>query len=176
MRKFIVTFLLLIISYILQTTAAPVISIAHITPNIILIICAYSGYINGRTAGLFTGFFAGLLIDFQFGSVLGLYALIYMSIAYLCGLCHKLYFRDDSTLPLVIIFISDFLYGIMEYIFNFAFRNKLNFKFYFKRIIMPEIIYTLLISIILYRIILFLYKHNSKSKNLLKKEVENYVR
>lgn len=175
MRKFVVTFILLIISYVLQTTALPVIDIAGITPNLILIIISFSGYINGRTAGIFTGFFAGLLIDLQFGNIIGLYALIYMSIAYLCGLCHKIYFRDDSTLPIIIICISEFLYGTMEYIFNFAFRNKLDFGFYLKRIIMPEMIYTVLLSILLYKLILFLFKHNKKEEDLLKKEVDEYV-
>lgn len=174
MRKFFVTFFLVIVAYVLQTTALPSITIADIAPNLLLIISAYAGYINGRTVGLFTGFSIGLLLDCQFGSILGLYALIYMLIAYLCGFFHKIYFREDSTLPIIIIVVSDFLYGLLEYIFNFAFRNKLEFGFYLKRIILPEMIYTIIFSIILYRIMLYLYKHEI---NILKhkKEVDDFV-
>lgn len=175
MRKFIVTVFLLLIGYLLQTTAMPAIQIADIAPNLILIIVAYSGYINGRTAGLFTGLFAGLLIDFQFGSVIGLYALIYMLVAYLCGFCHKIYFRDDATLPVIIICLSDIIYGLLVYMLEFAFRNKLDFSFYIKRIILPEMIYTTFISIFAYRIILYLYKHKRIKKNNEKREVENIV-
>lgn len=175
MRKFFVTFILIIIAFLLQTTAMPKIAIASITPNLILIIAAFSGYINGRTAGLFSGFFAGLLIDFQYGTIIGLYALIYMLIAYLCGFCHKIYFRDDSTLPIVIICVGDLLYGMLEYIFNFAFRNKLELAFYFKRIIMPEMIYTVVVSIVLYRFILFAYKHKIKIPKILRREAKDIV-
>lgn len=172
MRKFFVTTFLVIICFLLQTTAMPAIAIGEIAPNLILIVCAYAGYINGRTVGLFTGLTLGLLIDFQYGSVIGLYALIYMLIAYICGLCHKLYFRDDSIMPVIIIFISDLLYGLLNYIFNFAFRNKLDLSFYMKRIILPEILYSIIVSIFLYRIILFLYKHKIKKS---RKETDDIV-
>ena len=175
MRKFLISFFLIIISFLLQTTAMPAIAIADISPNLILIIVAFCGYINGRTAGLYAGFFAGLLIDFQYNTIIGLYALIYMLVAYLCGFCHKIYFRDDTTMPIAIIFISDFIYGILEYIFNFAFRNKLEFTFYIKRIIMPELLYTIILAIVLYRPILFMYKHNFKKKIHLKKETDTIV-
>lgn len=174
MRKFIVTAFLLFAGYLLQTTLMPAIAIADISPNLILIVVTFCAYINGRTAGVFAGLVAGLLIDFQYGAVLGLYAIIYMLIAYLCGFCHKIYFRDDTTMPLVIICLSDLLYGILTYVLQFAFRNKLEFTFYFKRIIMPEMVYTVFISIFLYRIILYMYKHVRKKKDA-KKEADLIV-
>lgn len=152
MKKLIVSTILLIISYLLQTTLMPAITLANVCPNILLIIIAYIGYINGRTYGMFFGLFGGLLFDLQFNSIIGLYALIYMIIGYLSGICHKIYFREDYTLPVILITVDSIIYGCSIYITEFLFRSRLDYKFYFINIILPETIYTVLVSIIIYKL------------------------
>ena len=46
------------------------------------------------------GFFSGLIIDIQFGNILGFYALIYLLIGYVNGLFEQMYFDEDIKLPL----------------------------------------------------------------------------
>lgn len=166
MKKLIVSFLLVILAYLLQTTLMPGISLANVCPNIVLIIVVYIGYINGRTFGLFMGLISGLLYDFQFGTIIGLYGLIYMFIGYLSGICHKIYFREDYTLPVVLVTINSFLFGFSVYITGFLLRGKLNFDFYFSKVILPEVVYTVLLSIIIYKIIIFPLSWAKKKKEV----------
>ena len=153
MKKLIVSISLIILSYLLQTTLMPAIAVANICPNLLLVVVAYIGYINGRTYGLFMGLIAGLLYDFQFASIIGLYGLLYMIIGYISGICHKIYFREDYTLPIVLVAINSLLYGCSIYVIDFLFRSRLNFNFYFTNIILPETVYTIVVSIIVYKLV-----------------------
>lgn len=153
MKKIIVSFALIIISYILQTTLMPAISLANVCPNLILIVIAYIGYINGRTYGMFMGLIVGLLYDCQYATIIGLYGLLYMSIGYLSGICHKIYFREDYTLPVFLVSINSLLFGCSIYVCEFLLRSRLEFKYYFINVILPEAIYTVLLSIIVYKLI-----------------------
>ena len=153
MKKIIVSISLIIIAYLLQTTLIPSIALANVCPNLLLVVVAYIGYINGRTYGLFMGLIVGLLYDFQFASIIGLYGLLYMLIGYISGICHKIYFREDYTLPIVLVAINSILYGFSIYISEFLLRSRLNFNFYFMNVILPETIYTILMSIIVYKLV-----------------------
>ena len=62
--------------------------------------------------GLGIGFCLGLLVDIQFGTVLGLYALIYLLIGYVNGLFCENYFDEDIKLPLLLIAGSEFVWTV----------------------------------------------------------------
>jgi len=107
---------------------------------------------RGRTEGLMVGFFCGLLIDLNYGTVVGLYALFYLLIGYLSGYTYKIFVRDDITIPLILIGVSDLVYFFLHYVFVYLLKGKLNIGFYFLRMGLPEVIYTVIISIFLYKI------------------------
>ena len=86
--------------------------------------------------------------------MIGFYALIYALIGYGNGMFRKLYYDEDIKLPLLLIAGSEFLYGIIIYITMFMMRNRFDFVYYLKYIIMPELMYTILITLGLYQIIL----------------------
>ena len=54
-------------------------------------------YARAEKQEMWIGFFSGLLIDIQFGTVLGLYALIYLMIGYVNGLFSETYFDETSS-------------------------------------------------------------------------------
>ena len=57
---------------------------------------------------------------------------------------------------------ADLLYGIFMYLVSFLVRGRFNFVFYLKRIILPELVYTVIVSIVIYRVILFICKKLDK--------------
>lgn len=123
-------------------------------PNLLLILVVSSAYMRGRMNGLVLGLVSGLLVDLMYGSyIVGLYALLYMLIGYFIGFLNRFYSNDDYTLPIIIIGISDFIYGFFYYVFEFLLRGRLNFLFYLRRLIFPEIIYTVAVSIVLYKLL-----------------------
>jgi rod shape-determining protein MreD len=153
-KRLIVYFLEIIILFLIQSAMFHYFQLAGIMPNLLLILVAATAYMRGRMAGLGVGFFSGLLVDFMFGSyILGLYALLYMLIGYLAGYSNRVYSEDDYTLPIIIIAICDFIYGFFYYVFEFLLRGRLNFPYYLRRLIFPEIIYTVAVSIFLYKLL-----------------------
>ena len=65
-----------------------------------------------------------------------------------------MFFPDDIKLPLILIAMSDFSYNILVYLFLFFLRGKLRFPYYLIHIMLPELVYTILVTIILYFVIL----------------------
>lgn len=102
------------------------------------------------------GFVSGLLADIQFGDMIGFYALIYLLVGYINGMFQRLYFDEDIKLPLFLIAISEFLYGIIVYFLTYLLRSDFNFLLYLNKIILPELIYTIVITLGLYPLILFI--------------------
>lgn len=153
MRRYITIFVLLIINFLLQTTVFRYIEIAHMVPNLILVVTVAAGLLYGRKCGIFAGVISGLLTDALYGSVIGIGILIYSVVGYLCGAASKLYFEEDLTVPIVAIAGSDVIYGVLYYACNFMLRGRLNILFYVKSVILPEMIYTVILGAVLFRII-----------------------
>lgn len=158
MLRRIVTFILIVVFYFLQSTLFKALSLASISPNLLIILVFAIGFMRGKKAGMYAGFFAGLLVDCFSGSVVGFQALMYMYIGYFNGIFHKLFYDEDVTLPLGLVIASDFLYSFVFYIFRFLLRNRLNFGTYLIRVMLPEMLYTVIIAILIYRLLLKLHR------------------
>jgi rod shape-determining protein MreD len=153
MNRKVVVALLVIACFCLQCTLFKALSLAYITPNLLIVITSSFGFMRGKKEGLIIGFFCGLLIDIFYGDVLGFYALIYMYIGYVNGFFNKIFYDEDIKLPMILITLSDLSYGFIIYVFLFLLRSRLDFGYYFIHIILPEVIYTVVVTIIFYRII-----------------------
>lgn len=153
-KRFVCIFLIIIICFLLQSAVFPHFELAGVTPNLLIVIASSYGFMRGRKTGLLVGFCCGLLLDLFFGSYLGIYALIYMYIGYLNGLFRKILFGDDLKLPIFLIGSSDVVHGCMLYFILFFLRGQYDFFFYFTGVILPETVYTIIISIPLYYLIL----------------------
>ena len=152
-RRPLITGILLLIFYSLQCTLFSALSLGNIKPDLLMILTAGIGIMQGRKEGLLTGFFSGLLVDIQFGFLLGFYALIYMLIGYLNGFLKHQFFYEEIKLPVISIGISEFLYGILIYVLKFLLNSEFQFLYYLKHIILPQVIYTIIAAFILYPLI-----------------------
>ena len=156
-RKIVIIALIIVVAYLLQTAIFSHLALANVTPNILIIVTSAFGFMRGRKDGMMVGFFCGLLLDLSSGSYFGMYALIYLLVGYLNGLFEKLFYGDDIKLPIILIGVSDLIYSVIVYIVLFLFKGRFDFLFYLRSVILPEIVYTILVSIVLYFI---LYKLN----------------
>jgi len=163
-RKKIAAVVVIILAFLCQTTIFQKLALADVVPNLMLVVTVTYGYLRGRTSGLLIGFFCGLLLDMYCGSVIGLYAFAFMTIGFFVGFCQKIYFTNNLILPSILIIGSDLLYGIYYYITEFLMRGKLFFGFAFVYKILPEMIYTALVGIVLYRLLVALENMLEKSK------------
>ena len=143
--------LLILITFILQSTVFQSLSIASIAPNLMLILTVSFRFMRGKKEGILVGFFCGILIDIFYGNLLGFYALIYMYIGYLNGFLCKVYYDEDVKVPMILTAISDLAYGFAVYGLQFMLRGRLHVMNYVWHIMLPEMIYTVLITVIIYR-------------------------
>ena len=155
-RRIIVTAVILLAAYLLQTAVFPALEIAGVKPNFMLIVTASFGFMRGSREGMLVGFVSGLMIDIQSGDMIGYYALIYLAAGYLNGIFEQIYFDEDIKLPLFLIAGSDLLYGMTIYFLSFLLRSDFNFLYYLNRIIIPETIYTIVITLIAYPLLLYI--------------------
>lgn len=151
-RKILITALVIIIAFVLQSALSLSNFEVVATPNLLLFVTCIFGFMLGCNYGSVTGLVCGLLVDIFFGDIIGLYALIYMYVGFFSGLFKKMFYSDHVFMPMLLVFISDFIYNALLYVFRFLLRNKLDFSFYFEKIIFPEMIITTFIAFILYKL------------------------
>lgn len=156
MKRKMITFLIIIACFLLECTVFPHFAFATIKPNLLVVITSSFGFMRGKREGMFVGFVSGLLIDIFFGvgELIGFYALIYMLLGYANGWFKRLFYDEDIKLPLALISASEFLYGIVIYISLYLMRSRFDFTYYLLHIIIPELVYTILITLVLYQIVL----------------------
>lgn len=158
MKRKIITVCIIIVCFLLESTVFENLPFASITPNLLIIVTSSFGFMRGKKEGMAVGFLCGLLYDIMFNDLIGFYALIYTLIGYANGFFKKIFYDDDIKLPLILIVSSDFVFGNIVCIFMFIMRSKFHYFYYLKSIIIPEVIYTALVTLVLYQAILFINK------------------
>ena len=158
MRRSFVILLLIIISFLLQSVIFSYHNVRGIAPNLLLIVTMSFGIMRGRREGLLTGFVSGFLYDIFFGTLLGPYTFLFMIIGYLNGAFHKQYLMEDVMMPVFIITVDEFVFCFVEYILTFLLRNRTNLFFYVRKVFFPQILYTVIITIIIYRLYVWINK------------------
>ena len=150
MRLFITT-LIILINFILQTTWA--VELFNITPNTAIVIIVSFAVLKQENHGAVIGFFAGLLHDLFFGTVVGLNAFIYMFIGFLSGKPFKEFNTENYLLPMLLVAVATAFYNFSHYVFHFLFRARLNLLYYSWSIMLPSVLYNVLLTFPIYIII-----------------------
>lgn len=157
MKRIIFIIFLTITFFVLQGTLFGTISFGNIHPNLLLILAVSLGLMGGKRTGMLVGFFSGLMMDIFMGSYIGFYSLLLMYTGYISGTFNRIFYPEDIKLPMIMIALSDLIYGFFCYCFLFLLRGKLDIGYYFFHICIPECVYTLVVTIIAYPLILGLY-------------------
>ena len=171
LRKVVVT-LFILAGFILQCTVFDKLAFAGIIPNLMIILTSSFGFMRGEKEGLVIGFFCGLLSDIFFGNFLGFYALVLMYIGFLNGKFSRIFYPEDIKLPIALIITSDLSYGILMFALMFMLRGKFRFGYYFMHVILPEALYTIVVTMFFYPIIL---KVNEKLEAREKRRAQKFV-
>lgn len=125
-------------------------------PNVLLIITVSFGFMKGKTQGMVIGLFCGLIMDIASMGAVGFHMIIYIILGYINGAFHQWMYSDYIVFPLIVTTFSSFLYGIYIYTFQFLIRNRLDFVFYLLHVILPEIIYTVVLTSVIYQLLAFI--------------------
>ena len=170
-KRTVLYILVILACFILQTTVFQTLAIGSIVPNLLLIATISFGFMRGKITGIWTGFLCGILKDLLYGNLLGFYALVYLCIGYGAACCTKIFYDEEIRVPMFLVAVGDLIYGLAVYGFQFLMRGRIEIFFYLRRIIIPEAIYTVLITVVLYKLLFIL---NKKLTELEMKERDSF--
>lgn len=155
MKRIAINVLLMILAFTIQNCIFPLLPFLSAAPNLLLILTFSFGFIHGKEAGMYYGLFAGILLDLFYSGPFGFYTLLFIWIGYMNGICTRYYYEDYITLPLILSLFNELAYNLYIYVFRFLIRNRLDFLHYAKQIIIPETIFTVVTTLLIYRFFLF---------------------
>lgn len=154
MKRRLITFLIILLCFLLESTIFGRLAFASVKPNLLIIVTASFGFMRGKKTGMTVGIISGLFMDLFWGSTLGFYTLLFAVLGYINGCFRRLFYDEDIKLPIALITASELIYGLVLYICFYMLQGDFSFGGYLIKIIMPELVYTILVTLVLYQIIL----------------------
>ncbi len=161
--------LTIVINFIIQTSFLQNIEIIGVKPNTAIIIIVSYAILRGDLEGAIFGFFVGLMQDIFFGRYIGLYALLGMLTGFVCGKPFKDFYPENYLLSFFLVAISIVSYEFIFYFVNFLFRGKVELGLYLRKVIIPEAVYTTILTVPIYPIIYFINAKVEKHESLTRK-------
>lgn len=158
MKRKVIVFFIILISFLLQSTVFHHFLFAAVGPNLLIIVTSSFGFMRGKKEGMFVGFVCGLFMDMFWGTALGFNMLLFTVIGYANGFFQRLFYDDDIKLPIGLIGASEIFYGLFTCFCSYVLRGDFAFSSHLVHIILPELVYTILATLVLYQIILQINK------------------
>lgn len=143
--------ILLIVMHVLESTLFQYIRIGGVGPNFMIMIIVSFALLRGSKEGALIGVGAGLLYDLSFGLHIGPTVISYMLIGFVCGKLNRNFYRENFIIPFICTLVSSLFYSGVN-IMAFVLRGELAFVYFIKSIVVPELIYTITLSLIVYQL------------------------
>jgi len=156
MLRIFIMGLIVFLNFVLQTTLFPYVAILGVVPQTSILLIVSYAILRGDVEGAVLGFCIGFLQDVVFMDYLGLFALLFGLTGFVCGKPFKDFFKDSFMLPVILAFFAMIGYEIVFYFIHFMMQGRL--VDYFRIIILPGTIYTMLLAIPMYHIVFFVNK------------------
>ena len=169
MRRIIVNIAFIIFAFSLQICIFPFIPFLYAAPNLLIILTFTYGFSLGVEEGMLYGVICGILMDLYFSGPFGFFTLLFLWIGFVNGKLTAYFYEEYIFLPFIVCTISEIMYNVFIYIFRFFIREKYDVLYYLKNIVIPEVIITLIFTLLLYRVLLWYNKKlrvlDSRGKN-----------
>lgn len=167
--RYFITAIIIIINFLFQSTFLHSIEIIDIAPNTAIIIIVSFAFMRGELEGAVIGFCVGILQDIFFGQYIGMNALLGMLTGFFCGKFYVDFFTENFLIPLALTAASTFLYEFIFYVFNVLIFGYTNLFYFFRSVILPEVAYTALVSVFLYKFLYFINEKLEERESLKRK-------
>lgn len=156
MKKTLSIFIIIVaflIIYFLQANFFSWFNIAGIKPNLFVVIVLIISLFAGRKLGIPLGIFLGIFIDLVIGKSLGISSLMFGVIAFIGGYLDKNFSKDSKLTIILMVALSTAIFEIGSYIFSIINLSAYIQILEFLKILIVEIIFNMLLTIILYPIL-----------------------
>lgn len=146
----IITFLII---YFLQANFFTWFNISGIKPNLFVILVLLVGLFAGRKIGIPIAIFLGFFLDLVLGKSIGISAFMFAIVAFLGGYLDKNFSKDSKLTIMLMVAGSTAIYEIGSYVFNVINLSAYAELGSFIKILLIEIVYNTMLTIILYPLI-----------------------
>ena len=156
--------------YFIQVNIFATYTIAGVKPNLFVIYVLFIGLFANQVLGIASGIIFGLILDCLYGKVIGTSAVMLCIIGYLGAYFDKNFSKENKLTIIFIVAGSTLIYEFGIYFLNsiiLVFEREI---FYFIKIVLIEILYNILLSIIIYPLIQktgYIIDRNFKKNNIL---------
>jgi len=161
-KRILVLSLLIYTTCLMQTTILDYIEIMGIRPNLLLVVAISIALARNDMEPAFMGLACGFAMDILIGRTLGWYAMCLFLVCFSIGLINPKLYKENPLIPIFFVFLSSITVETLYYVINFFLRGYQDFAFMLTRIILPESIYNSAISLLIYPIILIVYRRLDK--------------
>ena len=146
----ILTFFIL---YFLQINFFNWFNIAGIKPNLFVVLILCIGLFINKEVAIIFGFIIGIYLDFLTGKQIGISAIIYALIGFLGGYFDKNFSKESKITILLMVAGSTIIFETIVYFYTIA-RNQIPLQLLgFIKIMLIEVVFNVLLTIILYPLI-----------------------
>lgn len=154
--KWIKYYSLMILLYIFQTVLGSSIRVMGILPDPVFVLAVYVALKEDRPGSLVFGLVAGLIKDFSLMQTFGLNGFITLYTVLMISLLSEKYFYPSMLVNGLFVFVSDFLYQSLYFFLRFAMWGRGDFIYSALNLIIPQCVYNLIVSIVIYIICSFM--------------------
>ena len=156
MKKVVINIVLILIAYIiffLQSNLFSWFNIAGIKPNLFIIYILFIGLFGNRMIGVTYGIIIGAVLDIIFNEKVGANLIGLSIIGIIATIFNKNFSKDSRITIMFMVFGSTVLFEVASYFINYILFS-INIELVsFIKILLIEVIYNILITIIIYPLI-----------------------
>lgn len=149
-KKYILLYVSLLITFILQTTVAEKIAVFNVAPQLLLVFAICFSMANDVVPSMVFSAISGLLTDIAGGRVIGFNALLMMYLSMGIVYIGSEFFRDTPRAAVMLTALCTFLYELVFFIFTFAIFGNAYFFYIIYRVILAEVVYNSIIAVPVY--------------------------
>lgn len=153
MKKVIINIILILVAFIiyyLQSNFFTWFNIAGVMPNVFVIFVLFIGLFANRTVGTVYGIGIGIMLDLLLGTRVGIYAVGLGLIGFLAGAFDKNFSKDSRMTIMVMTSVATIIFEVLSYLLKYIFLSINVEPLQFTIILLIEIVFNLLLTIILY--------------------------
>ena len=156
MKKFIINLTLIIIGFIiyfLQSNFFSWFTISGIKPNLFVIYILFIGLFGNKTMGIIYGIATGIFLDLIFEEAIGPNLLGLFLVGIIATIFNKNFSKDSRITIMLMVLGSTIIFEIIAYFTRYVIYS-INLEILeFIKILIVEVIYNIIITIIIYPII-----------------------
>ncbi len=156
MKKFVINLffvLTVFIIYFLQSNFFTWFNIAEVMPNLFIIFVLFIGLFTNKTLGTIYGVIIGLILDLLFSTKVGIQAVSLGLIGFLAAIFDKNFSKDSRMTIMFMVLGSTIIVEVINYLLAYMFVGSSVEIFNFIRILILEVIFNLILTIIIYPLI-----------------------